>query len=148
MNVPTYPSTTLKTKEESGKKFIWDCVRRKYILLTPEEWVRQHLVYWLWKEKGFPLGLMKMEHPHKSFGLSKRSDVLVMNTSGSFVLLCECKASQVVLSSMHVRQALVYNHTLQAAFVLVTNGSAHVCLSLSHGTYHQIDDVPHFSSLL
>lgn len=147
MILRSFPSVSLKTKEENGKKFVWDIVRRKYVQMSPEEWVRQHMVHWLWKEKGYPLTLMKLEHHHRAFGMPKRSDVLVLNALGAIVLLCECKAAHVGLSVMHVRQAVVYNYTLHAPFVLITNGNAHVCLSMSEGNYNQIDDIPPYSAL-
>lgn len=121
------PTFSYKIKESEGKTFIYDVVRRKWLVLTPEEWVRQHMVHYLKNHFGFPLALMNVERGTTYNKLQKRTDICIYSPTGRPLLLIECKAPQIPISSDTVQQAAVYNQSLQAAYLLVTNGIHHYC---------------------
>jgi len=108
---------------------IFDCIRKKYVTLTPEEWVRQHLIYYLITEKGYPATLISVETPLKYARLDKRSDVIVYDRNGKPLMLAECKAPEVNITQKVFEQIAVYNLTIQAQFLLITNGLQHYCLA-------------------
>lgn len=110
----------------SGEKVsIFDEIRKKFIVLTPEEWVRQHVVHFLMYEKNFPKSLINVEKLLTLNGLTKRYDVVVFNPDGSIFLLIECKAPQIKISQMVFDQIARYNMTMQSQFLMVTNGQNH-----------------------
>ncbi|MDI1235446.1 MAG: type I restriction enzyme HsdR N-terminal domain-containing protein [bacterium] len=131
-------------KNENGNALIFDIIRKKYVSLTPEEWVRQHVVRHLIEEKGYSAGLIAIEKSLKYNGLHKRFDLYVANNDGSPQILIECKAPNVKLTEATLKQAGIYQKHLKAKFVLLTNGLQHIYLSLQSETLVVIDDLPNF----
>ncbi|MFC6999478.1 type I restriction enzyme HsdR N-terminal domain-containing protein [Rufibacter roseus] len=121
------PSFSYKLKESEGKTLIHDVIRRKWLVLTPEEWVRQHMVHFLHNFLGFPLSLMNVERGTTYNKLQKRTDICVYSSAGTPLLLIECKAPDVRITNNTVQQAAVYNQTIKASYLLVTNGIHHFC---------------------
>jgi hypothetical protein len=117
-----YPAFETKIKNEGGKPFIFDFARRKWLVLTPEEWVRQHFVNYLVTEKKVPLSLISIEKEVKLNGMRKRYDVVVYDRSMKPWLVAECKAPYIAVDGVVAEQALRYNLTLNAEYLLVTNG--------------------------
>ena len=107
---------------------IFDRIRKKFVAFTPEEWVRQHLINYLISERGYPAMLLSVETQLKCAGLDKRSDLLVSNRNGIPLMLAECKAPDVVISAKVFEQISIYNQTLNAPFLIATNGLTHYCL--------------------
>lgn len=110
----------------SGEKVsVFDEIRRKFIVLTPEEWVRQHVVHFLLHEKRFPKSLINVEKLLTINGLTKRYDVVVYNPDGTIFILVECKAPQIKISQTVFDQIARYNMTMRSRFLMVTNGHNH-----------------------
>lgn len=122
LNFPTY---TFRFKNSENKVSIFDEIRKKFIILTPEEWVRQHVVQYLIQEKKYPKSLINVEKALTVNGLRKRYDVVVFNSDGSIHILVECKAPEVKISQSTFDQIARYNMTMKARFLNVTNGLNH-----------------------
>ncbi|RNI24980.1 type I restriction enzyme HsdR N-terminal domain-containing protein [Rufibacter latericius] len=135
------PAYSYKLKDSGGKTFILDQVRRKYVLLTPEEWVRQHIIHLLHAHLAFPLALMSVERGTKYNTLQKRTDLRVYSTDGLPLLLVECKAAHVPITEATVKQVAVYNQTIAAPYLMVSNGLEHYCWHVHPGT-KQITPIP------
>jgi len=104
---------------------IFDSIRKKFILLTPEEWVRQHVIEFLLNEKKYSKSLINVEKVVKVNGMNKRYDVIVFNSDGSIFLLIECKAPEVKIDQKTFDQIARYNLILNAQYLMVTNGLNH-----------------------
>ena len=124
------PAFDFKLKEEDGTTMIFDQIRKKYIVLTPEEWVRQHFINYLIADLGYPKALLNVEQGLRYNSLLKRSDILVFSREGNPLLLVECKAAQHKLDQKVVDQAMTYNKTIKANYIVVTNGIESACLQI------------------
>ena len=124
LNLPDYDPSL---KKENGKVWIFDVIRKKYIVLTPEEWVRQHFINYLIAELKYPKSLFRIEGSLTYNKLQKRSDILVFNRNGKAWMLIECKSPTIKLNQKAFNQVAVYNMTLGAKYLAVTNGMAHFC---------------------
>ena len=146
LNLPIFE---FALKETNGKTYIFDEIRKKYLILTPEEWVRQNFVKFLVSHKGFPASLIVLEKPFKLNNSDKRSDIVVYNKNGKIVLLVECKAPEINISQKVFDQAASYNLKLNAEFLIITNGIAHYCCKLDYKVKKWLfmDEIPYFSEL-
>jgi len=115
-----------KIKKQLQKKYIFDRVRKKYILLTPEEWVRQHVIEFLAEKRNYSVALMAVERGLKFNNLRKRFDLRVYNNLGEVILLVECKAPNVVLDEETFMQSLTYAHETEPSIIMLTNGLHHI----------------------
>lgn len=120
-----FPSYTFRFKNSENKVAIFDEIRKKFVVLTPEEWVRQHVVQYLLLEKKYPKSLINVEKLVKVNGLNKRYDIVVFQPSGEIFMLIECKAPEVAISQQTFDQIARYNLKLNAQFLMVTNGLNH-----------------------
>jgi predicted type IV restriction endonuclease len=120
-----FPSYTFRFKNSENKVAIFDEIRKKFVVLTPEEWVRQHVVQYLLLEKKYPKSLINVEKLVKVNGLNKRYDIVVFQPNGEIFLLIECKAPEVPISQQTFDQIARYNLKLNAQFLMVTNGLNH-----------------------
>ena len=127
LNLPQYE---FKFKMLGQITQIFDIVRKKYTALTPEEWVRQHIIHFLIHEKGFPASLIGVEKGIVFNGLKKRVDILIFDRNAKPFMIVECKAPQVKISQEVFDQASIYNLQLNVKFLLVTNGFKHFCFYL------------------
>jgi len=121
------PSIDSNIRKEEGKVWIFDIIRKKYIVLTPEEWVRQHFIHYLIKELKYPKSLFKVESGLLFNTLLKRSDVVIHDRLGKPWMLVECKSPAIKLTQKAFNQIAVYNMTIGAKFLAVTNGMVHYC---------------------
>ncbi|GMQ24477.1 type I restriction enzyme HsdR N-terminal domain-containing protein [Algoriphagus sp. oki45] len=126
LNLPPFPT---KIKEDNGKLLILDSLRKKYLVLTPEEWVRQHWINYLIEGLGYPKGLFSLEKGLKYNQLSKRTDLVVFDRKGATYLLVECKAPTVKINQNTLIQALTYNKPLNCPHIILSNGIQHICMS-------------------
>lgn len=133
-------------KNANGNALIFDIIRKKYVSLTPEEWVRQHVIRYLIEEKGYSAGLIAVEKSLKYNGLNKRFDLYVANNDGSPHILIECKAPHVKLTELTIKQAGIYQKQLNANFVFITNGLQHLFMALELQAFKIIEDLPEFTS--
>lgn len=124
------PEFDFKLKKAEGKVWIFDGIRKKYIVLTPEEWVRQHFIHYLIHEKKYPRSLIKVEGGLIYNQLQKRTDIVVFNRHGLPWMVVECKSPTLPVSASTLTQASVYNTTLKAPFLTVTNGLVHLCAQI------------------
>jgi hypothetical protein len=147
LNLPEY---SFKTKQEGGKKYIFDHIRKKYVAFTPEEWVRQNFLMFLISEKQYPPTLINTETCLSLNKLSKRCDIIVFNRNGDTLALVECKAPDVKISQAVFDQIARYTSVLKAKALIVTNGMSHYCCLLNTETqqYSFIQNIPSFKDLL
>ena len=134
MNLPqlNLPIAALKTKLVEGTTQVFDQVRKKYLVLTPEEWVRQHFIHYLNQEKNYPLGLMGVEQMVKYNGMQTRADIVLYTTEGKPNMIVECKASNVKITQDAFNQIAKYNFKLKVPFLVVTNGMQHFCCKMEY----------------
>jgi hypothetical protein len=127
---------------------IFDEIRKKFIILTPEEWVRQHVVQFLLDEKKYPKSLINVEKVLKVNGLRKRYDVVVFNSDGSIFILIECKAPEIKISQATFDQIARYNMTMNSEFLMVTNGLNHYfCqMDFENEKYTFLENLPNYNS--
>ena len=137
---------TFRFKNSENKMAIFDDIRKKFILLTPEEWVRQHVVRYLVEDKKFPRSHVNVEKIIKINGLTKRYDVVVFKPDGSIFLLVECKAPAVQISQQVFDQIARYNMSLNAVHMMVTNGLNHYFCQMDHEQekYLFLPDLPEY----
>lgn len=121
------PGFNYQIRKAEGKIWIFDIIRKKQIVLTPEEWVRQHIIHFFINELKYPKTLIKIESGLTYNQLQKRSDVVVFNREGKPWLLMECKSPDIKLNQNTVMQAAVYNNDVKAKYIAVSNGMQHVC---------------------
>ena len=134
MNLPqlNLPIAVLKTKLVEGTTQVFDQVRKKYLVLTPEEWVRQHFIHYLNQEKNYPLGLMEVEKMVKYNGMQTRADIVLYAADGKPNMIVECKAPKVKITQDAFNQIAKYNFNLKVDFLVVTNGIQHFCCALDY----------------
>ena len=130
LNLPPYP---FKITEKEDLYFIFDEIRKKHLVLTPEEWVRQHFIRYLIKEKGFPSALLRIEGGLSLNQTRKRSDILVYDNLGEKIMVIECKAPSVAITQSTFDQAARYNSVYKARWLAVTNGLEHYFAKIDHG---------------
>lgn len=142
-----FPEYAFRIKNSQNSVLIFDEVRKKFVKLTPEEWVRQHTVKFLTKDKKYPLSHINVEKQILYNGLQKRYDVVVFNPNGSIHLLVECKAPHINISQTTFDQIAQYNFKMNATFLMVTNGLDHyVCQMLfKEEKYKFLKEIPEFS---
>jgi len=144
------PAPVFRIISGSGQSSkIFDTIRRKYVLLTPEEWVRQHLLHYFTEEKKFPQSLIAVEKSVKVNSLPRRTDVLVYNSKLEKLLLAECKAPSVKITQAVFDQAARYNMTVDVKYFVLTNGFETFCCTMDHvhKKYNFLKEVPLYSEL-
>lgn len=146
LNLSPYP---FKITQRDDAVFIFDELRKKHLVLTPEEWVRQHFIQHLILEKKFPKTLIQIEGGLILNQLQKRSDILIYNSAGEKLMLIECKAPKVKITSAVFEQASRYNSVHQSKWIVLTNGLKHVFakMDLKKGTYIFIEEMPEYLNL-
>ena len=126
------PKVALKTKSVEGTIQVFDVIRKKYFVLTPEEWVRQHFIHYLNTEKNYPMGLMGVEKMVKYNALKTRADIVLYTTEGKAKMIVECKAPNVKITQDTFNQIAKYNFKLKVQFLVVTNGMQHFCCKMDY----------------
>tara|TARA_B110000116_G_scaffold2559_1_gene2233 strand:- start:15 stop:461 length:447 start_codon:yes stop_codon:yes gene_type:complete len=126
------PKVALKTKSVEGTIQVFDVIRKKYFVLTPEEWVRQHFIHYLNNEKNYPMGLMGVEKMVKYNALKTRADIILYTTEGKAKMIVECKAANVKITQDTFNQISKYNFKLKVPFLVVTNGMQHFCCKMEY----------------
>ena len=144
-----FPEFQFRIAGTVDRKTIFDRVRRKFVVLTPEEWVRQHMVSYLIAIKSVPESMIGVEKQLLVNGLVKRFDIAVFNRNGDPVLLVECKAPAVPVSEKVFDQAARYNMQLKVNYFVVTNGLDHFCCRIDYDSrnYIFIRDVPAYEEM-
>ena len=140
-----YLDLIMKLKKINNREHIFDVVRKKYVKNTPEEWVRQNTINFLNTKKGYPISLMSIERGSSINGLQKRSDIICFNKDSKAILLVECKAPNVKLSSKALDQALIYHKVVKSKYIMITNGTKHFCYKFKNNEIKPIGNIPYYS---
>jgi len=143
-----FPKYNFRFKNSQNKIAVFDELRKKFIILTPEEWVRQHCTQFLRQEKEFPKSLINVEKQLKIGKLTKRYDVVVYNNDGSIHLIVECKAPHIKITQNVFDQIAQYNMTLNAEYLMVTNGLSHYYCKMNYeaSEYEFLQEIPAYKS--
>ncbi len=145
LNLPTY---SFKIKSEGQRLIIFDEFRKKNIVLTPEEWVRQNFARFLVEERGVPAGRLVIEKSLTVNTLSKRCDILLYDKTQA-LLIVECKSPKVKIDQSVFDQIIVYNMQFQVNFMIVTNGLDHYCCKIDeNGEFNFLNDIPDYNSMV
>lgn len=139
-----------KLREVSGKREVFDPVRKKYVTLTPEEEVRQIVMQQLVEDFGYPAGLLSVEFPLRLNGLNKRCDIVVFSRQLTPLMIVECKARHIPLSQKVLDQTMRYNITLNVKYLLLTNGQTQYCIQLEDDGQKIVflDKIPDYKTLI
>jgi len=144
LNLPTY-SFNIKLIEQ--RKYIFDFIRKKFVILTPEEWVRQNFLRFLVDDKKYPASLIAVEMEFKLNNLSKRSDAVVHDKNGKAILILEFKAPDIKINQKVFDQIARYNMKFNVEFLIVSNGLDHYCCKIDYEkqNYFFLKEVPEFN---
>lgn len=146
LNLPPYP---FKISDHNGQLSLFDIIRKRNIIITPEEWVRQHFVQYLINQKKYPRALIKLEGGHKLHGMAKRTDIIVYNPSGEKILLIECKAPSISIDQKTFDQVARYNMVHKVKLLAVTNGLQHYYCNIDFekSEYRFIEELPVYATV-
>jgi len=146
LNLPEYK---FRIKKQDEKLFIFDSQRKRYVSLTPEEWVRQHFIQFMIEAKGYPAAYLAIEKQLNLNGMKKRCDAILYDNTGQPIMIIEFKAPNVLISQATFDQVAVYNSKLNVDFFMISNGIEHYCCRVNTQTvrYEFFPEIPHFSVL-
>lgn len=146
LNLPTY---SFKIKSDGAKQYIFDKLRKKYVVLSPEEWVRQNFTWFLIEERGYSPGRIVLEKSLKFNKLIKRCDILIYNQRLEPVVMVECKAPEVKINPGVFDQIAVYNLTFKVEYLIVTNGLNHYCarIDFQKEEVKFLKDIPSYNDI-
>lgn len=147
LNLPTYQ---LKTRELDQKQEVFDPIRKRYIIITPEEWVRQQFIQYLILDKNYPPSLISIEKAIKVLGMLKRFDAVVYDKTGNPAVLIEFKSPDVKITQKTFEQIARYNMQLRVNFLIVSNGMKHYCCKVNYEekTFTFFEDIPEYNDLI
>jgi len=145
LNLPPYP---FKISDNNGQLTLFDEIRKKHLIITPEEWVRQHFVQYLINQKKYPKTLIKLEGGLQLHGMAKRTDIVIFDTWGEKILMVECKAPSVMIDQKVFDQIARYNMTHKVPLLAVSNGLQHYYCNIDfeNNTYKFIEDLPAYNT--
>lgn len=143
------PGFEFKSRNVAGQLQIFDSVRRKYVALTPEEWVRQHFVHYLIEHRNVPMSHIAIEKSLRVSHLAKRADIVIFKDGMKPVLIVECKAPSVEVNQEVFYQILRYNMTLRVDYLVVTNGLRHIYCKVNYEQQNAIfiEEMPYYDQL-
>jgi len=142
-----FPQYHFRLKNTENRTHIFDVVRKKFVVLQPEEWVRQHVIHFLMETKGYPTSLINVEKQLTINGLRKRYDIIVFNKDGAIDMLIECKAPQVEIDQKVFDQIAIYNLKVKSNYLMITNGINHYYCQINHDEekYTFLKEIPDFN---
>ena len=141
-----FPAYDFRVKSSENKVRIFDVIRKKFVVLSPEEWVRQHVLHWLLIHKNYPASLINVEKQLKINQINKRYDLVVYNPDGSIEILVECKSYTTPISQSVFDQIARYNLQIDSNYLMVTNGFEHYFCKMDHRAekYIFLGQIPDF----
>ena len=147
LNLPIFEP---KLKKTDGELYIFDQIRKKYLILTPEEWVRQNFLNYLIYHKGYPLSLMENEAIIKLNNMTRRCDTVVYNNKLKPLVIVEYKRPDVTIDQQVFDQIVRYNIVLRVDYLIVSNGLEHFCCKMDYETqkYSFLKEVPEYGELI
>ena len=142
------PEQNIEIKSINSKNYIFDLLRKKHLILTPEEWVRQNLVSYFINDLNYPKGLIKTESSLKYNNLKKRSDILIYNNDMTHYMIVECKSYKMKLNKSHLNQSAMYNKIYRSRYLMVSNGMEHIVCEYDweNETFKFRNSIPKFSN--
>ena len=146
LNLPPFE---YKVKKQNGQIWIFDIIRKRYVVLTPEEWVRQHFVHFLMAHKGYPQALMANEVQVQLNGTKKRCDTVLYRRDLTARMIVEYKAPEIEITQKVFDQITRYNMVLKVDYLIVSNGLQHYCcrIDYEHNSYTFLQDIPEYQNL-
>lgn len=150
MKTLNLPEFQFRIQQRDDKRMIFDLLRRKYVVLTPEEWVRQNFIVYLIRIKGYPQSLIAVESSLRLGRMVKRADVVVYDNMATPLAIVECKAPEVAIDAGVFDQIIRYNMALNVKYIMLTNGMVHYCCQLNYDdlSYRFLEDIPTYEHLL
>lgn len=139
-----YPEYKFRLKAENGRQYIFDSIRKRYVVLTPEEWVRQHVIRYLTETLNYPARLFSVEKVIKVGNLKKRYDIVVYDQELKPWMLVECKEAGINISDTTLQQLLRYYQVLQCPYWMLVNGANAYCATIKGGKVSWMDTLPPF----
>ncbi len=140
-----FPAPAFRIKKEKGKDIVFDECRKQWVLLTPEEWVRQNFLQYLMQALQYPCSMIAVEREIMLGDLKKRFDIVVFKNARPWMMV-ECKEIQTELSEAVIKQILNYNITLQVEYLVITNGKSTFALHLQNGKFEWLNTLPDFKT--
>ncbi len=137
-----FPAVKLRAVRRGERTLVWDDLRAMWLVLTPEEWVRRHLIAYLETQCGAARQRIVQEYPVAMNGAAQRADVVVVDDAARPLVLCECKAPEIPVDRHVLAQAVRYNSVLGARYLVLTNGRSHYCYEYAEGRYLPCDRFP------
>lgn len=146
LNLPSYP---IKIVEKNGKRSVFDIIRRKYVALTPEEWVRQHFTRYLIEEKDFPKELMANEVFLSLNGMARRCDTVIYNRFLDPLVIIEYKAPHISITQAVFDQITRYNMVMRVNYLIISNGINHYCCKIDYQKqrYTFLEEIPGYGHI-
>lgn len=143
------PQCTLSTRAQGNAREVWDVARRAWVRLTPEEWVRQHVIHAFAETLGYPVELMQVEGTITLNEMSRRCDIVIYGNATTPRMIVECKKPQVSLTQKVIDQACRYNMVLNVPYLYLTNGMQHLVLKVdkNNHTLNQIQGFPSWEEI-
>ena len=142
----SFPNYEFRIKNKHNKKYIFDQISKKFVLLTSEEWVRQNCIMFLINDQKIPKGFINVEKKIKINSLTKRYDIIVYKSNGSVFLLVECKSPDIIINQKTFNQIAIYNYEVVSDFLMVTNGIQNYYCSIDYSNqcYKFVKDFPKY----
>ena len=141
-----FPEHQFKYRQQNGQQLIFDLIRKKYVVLTPEEWVRQHILVYFTEILQYPKGLISVEKEIRVNNLKKRYDIVVYDDEQQPWMLVECKESGIPIREETLQQLLRYHHVLQCPYWMLSNGAQHFCAAVSGTQVSWLNELPAYNS--
>jgi hypothetical protein len=147
LNLPSY---SFRITGDAGAQMIFDPIRKKYVQLTDEEWVRQNFAQYLIHEGNYPAGLMRIEGWFRLYAVKKRIDILVHDRTGKPVLMVECKKPEIALDDAVMEQLTTYNLQFKVPYLVITNGMSNRAYKMDYeaNRWDELTVIPQFDDLL
>lgn len=141
------PSADIRLERRDGRLFIWDFVRRRWVTLTPEEWVRQHFSHWMTEHLGYPLARLGHEISLELNGMQRRADAVFYDHEGLPLVIVEFKAPHISISQKTFDQISHYNMVLQVPYLIISNGLQHFCLHVREDGMEFLREIPRYGEI-
>ena len=141
------PAQKIEVKNIKSKNYVFDVTRKKHLILTPEEWVRQNLISYFINNLEYPKGLIKTESSLKYNNLKKRSDILIYNKDMSHFMIVECKSFKIKINKSHLNQSALYNKIYRSKYIMISNGLDHIVCEYDwdNKSFKFKDSIPEFN---
>lgn len=142
------PHTDIRLERRADRLYIWDHVRLRWVVLTPEEWVRQHFSHWMTEGLGYPISCLGHEISLEQNGMQRRADAVFFDSDGKPLIIMEFKAPHIPLSQKTFDQISRYNLVLQVPYLIISNGMQHFCCHVHEDRIEFLREIPSYNNLV